>query len=470
MKYREGPNIKFSKRSVKRDAIYGVGIDVHKHNLTAAIAEKKIDKIDIVKVQTFTTNEDGYKQFWSFVSKYRPKTFVFEASGVYSTYFHDFLQDKSKQSDFSASVVRLNPRVAKQMHFASTNHNDPIDAKSLAMIAVIGIAQPFHGFCSKHIEKVKELTRTYIRYGWDCTRIKNRIKRLLDRSGMYLRDLDLESSWGCFFIEALAEHKGTVSDAIHQVLLDKNVPKRSKTALKKRLEMWHKYTNRVLDPEYQELLDMLVVRLVFLNNCTINVEGLLNKLLDADENLQKRVSFIVPIPGISTVSALSILAEIEDISRFSSYKKFLNYAGLAPTIHDTGESRRTGRINRKSNKFLRTAFYSAGGSIAKTVKQRSDLKDYAGRMQARYGKGKLIYFKIAVKVARTVYSILKNGKWYNPTHESLKLDSPLKNLPITTKIKNKSRSFRKMASWLIRNKDFLPDDVISKMRSIFNLE
>ncbi|MHA1358517.1 MAG: hypothetical protein ACTSQI_19835 [Candidatus Helarchaeota archaeon] len=52
-------NINFSQKPIKRDAIYGVGIDVHKHNLTAAIAEKKLDTIRIVKVQPFTTDDGG---------------------------------------------------------------------------------------------------------------------------------------------------------------------------------------------------------------------------------------------------------------------------------------------------------------------------------------------------------------------------------------------------------------------------
>lgn len=470
MKYRIKPNIKVTKKPVKRNAIYGVGIDVHKHNLTAAIAEKKIDEIKIVKVQPFATNDDGYEQFWAFVSKYQPKTFVFEASGVYSTYFHEFLEHKNKSSAFHADIVRLNPRVAKQMHFASTNHNDPVDAKALAYIAVMGIAKPFHGLETLNREKVKELTRAYLRYGWDCTRIKNRIKRLLDRAGIYLRKLDLETSWGCYFIEAIAKHKGTVNDAIEQVLLDPKVPKRSKTALKEHSELWSRYKSRVLELEYQDLLDMFVVRLVFLNNCVINVEKILNKMLNSDETLQKRVSIITSVPGLSIISALSILAEIQDIRRFENYRNFLNYAGLAPTIYISGETQRTGRINRKSNKFLRTIFYSAGRAIATRIKIRSDLKDYAGRMQARYIKGKIIYIKIAVKVARTVYSLLKRGEWYNPYFESKQGTVEFKHNNDPLKIKNKNRSFKKIASWLIRKKEYLPDEVISRMRKVLKIE
>ena len=444
MEYKK-QHINFSHRLVKRGAIYGVGIDVHKHSLTAAVAEKQLDAIKIVKVQPFTTDDTGYAQFWAFVSKYFPKTFVFEASGVYSTYFHEFLDTRNRSGGLNATIVRLNPRVAKQMHFASTNHRDPIDAKSLATIAVMGIAQPFHGFGASDTSKIKELTRTYLRYSRDCTRIKNRIKRLLDRSGIYLRGLDLETNWGCYFTEALAKNKGTVMDAITQVLRDSQIPSISKRALEKHAKQWGFYQNRGLQPEYQELLDMFVVRLVFLNSCMAQIENLLNNLVASDQTLQKQVGFIAAVPGLSVSSALTILSEIGDISYFDNYRSFLNYARLAPTIHASGEQSRIGRINRKSNTFLRTAFYQAGKSIATNVKEKSELKDLAGRMLVRYGKGKRTYMKIAAKVARIVYSLLKKGEWYNPFHGYHETREQATKV-IKTRIDRKKKSFRRIAN------------------------
>lgn len=470
MEYDKRRNLKVSPKPVKRHTSYGVGIDVHKHNLTAAIAEKTFDAIQIVKIQPFTTNDNGYAQFWAFVSKYQPTVFVFEASGVYSTYFHEFLETKNRASGLNATVVRLNPRVAKQMHFASTNHDDPVDAMSLAVIAVMGIAQPFHGLGKSNTNKIKELTRAHLRYGQDCTRIKNKIKRLLDHSGIYLRGLNLESTWGCYFIEAMSKNKGTVNDTIQAVLLDKQVPLRSKKALEKRMPLWGKYQNRSLELEYQVLLDLLTVRLVFLNNCIVRVEQLMNGVIYSDQTLQKRVSFITSVPGLSVYSALAILSEIRDIRLFPNSRKFVNYAGLAPTIHASGEMRRTGRINRKSNKFLRTVFYKAGVTIATTVKVRSDLKDFAGRMLARYRKGKIMYMKIAVKVARTVYSLLKKGEWYNPFQESRESNGDQVNRTVEVKMNSKKQSFRKIAKWLIRKKDFLPEDVVARMRKVLAIE
>jgi transposase len=463
-------NIKTPQQSVKRRSIYGVGIDVHKHNLTVAIAEKQLDAIRIVKVQAFPTTDRGYKQFWAFSSKYLPVLFVFEASGVYSTYFHDFLTAENKSSKLNAKIVQLNPRVAKQMHFASTNHNDPVDAKSLAIIAVMGIAKPFHGLAEFESNKIKELTRTSLRYGRDSTRIKNRIKRLLDRAGIYLRGLDLETTWGCYFIEAMAESKGTVNDAIKAVLLNTRVPSRSKQALEKRVLQWGQYQNRHLGPEYRNLLDLLIIQLIFVNNCIDQIEQLLEHLVNSNQQLQKQVGFIASVPGLSVFSALSILSEVQDIRRFPNYRQFLNYAGLAPTLHASGELSRTGHTNRKSNKFLRTTFYKAGVAIATTVKERSDLKDFAGRMLARCGKGKKAYMKIAAKIARMVYSLLKKGEWYNPFSESADIEFPQKREVIDVKIARRKKSFRKMANWIMRKKEYLPADVVARMRKVLKVD
>jgi hypothetical protein len=201
----------------------------------------------------------------------------------------------------------------------------------------------------------------------------------------------------------------------------------------------------------------------------VQIENLMNTMMDSDPPLQKRVGVITSVPGLSISGALTILSEIGDIRRFKTYRSFLNYAGLVPTIYISGEMSRIGRINRKSNKFLRTAFYHAGKTIATIIKEKSDLKDYAGRMLVRYGKGKMVYMKIAVKVARTVYFLLKKGEWYNPVYERQEMNGNLENRIVGTKLKRKT-AFRKMANWLIRKKDFLPPDLLVRMRKVLKIE
>ena len=62
---------------------------------------------------------------------------------------------------------------------------------------------------------------------------------------------------------------------------------------------------------------------------------------------------LTSIPGISYFSALLIVAEIGDISRFSSPKKLASFAGLVPSVHSSGGKTRHGPITKQGSKWLR---------------------------------------------------------------------------------------------------------------------
>ncbi len=67
----------------------------------------------------------------------------------------------------------------------------------------------------------------------------------------------------------------------------------------------------------------------------------------AKEN--NNVPLLMGIPGISVLSALTILAEVGDISP----KKLACYAGLVPSVHQSGKTRYTGNITKEGRTTLR---------------------------------------------------------------------------------------------------------------------
>ena len=73
--------------------------------------------------------------------------------------------------------------------------------------------------------------------------------------------------------------------------------------------------------------------------------------LKADNNEDAKL--LMTIPGVGYFSALVIVAEIGDISRFSSAEGLCSYAGLVPSIHQSGAMRRSGRITKQGSKMLR---------------------------------------------------------------------------------------------------------------------
>jgi transposase len=73
----------------------------------------------------------------------------------------------------------------------------------------------------------------------------------------------------------------------------------------------------------------------------------------------QRVQLLITIPGIGELLGLTIAAEIGEVARFQSARKLIGYAGLAPTIKQSGQSSWTGRISKAGSPTLRWAAIEA---------------------------------------------------------------------------------------------------------------
>lgn len=75
-------------------------------------------------------------------------------------------------------------------------------------------------------------------------------------------------------------------------------------------------------------------------------------------------SQILTIPGISYTLGAMIISEIGDISRFSNPTKLLAYAGLDPSVKQSGNFNATNtRISKRGSKHLRYAIHTAASII-----------------------------------------------------------------------------------------------------------
>lgn len=75
-----------------------------------------------------------------------------------------------------------------------------------------------------------------------------------------------------------------------------------------------------------------------------------NRLESLDKNL-------VTIPGIGSVLAASILSEIGDISRFSTGAKLVAFAGIDPTVRQSGEfTGSQNHMSKRGSSYLRRVF------------------------------------------------------------------------------------------------------------------
>ena len=130
-------------------------------------------------------------------------------------------------------------------------------------------------------------------------------------------------------------------------------------------------------------------------------EAALNTTLTTLAATDERVPLLLQTPGISQLSALTILAAVGDIARFPSAKHLVGYAGLAARVHDSGQTTRYGGITKAGRRDLRTTMVEAAQTAANT---HPHWMAELARLEPRLGRNKAIV-AIARKLLVTVWHI-----------------------------------------------------------------
>ncbi len=82
----------------------------------------------------------------------------------------------------------------------------------------------------------------------------------------------------------------------------------------------------------------------------------------ADWSLSAIVPALMAMRGIDLVAAVTVLAELGDLSRFESPRQLMAYLGLVPSERSTGESVKRGGITKAGNGRARRVLVEAAWS------------------------------------------------------------------------------------------------------------
>ncbi len=136
---------------------------------------------------------------------------------------------------------------------------------------------------------------------------------------------------------------------------------------------------------------------------------------------------LMALRGVSLVTAMTILAELGDITRFHSPRELMAYLGLVPSEHSSGGTRRQGRITCTGNGHVRRVMVEAGWNYrftarkSRTIERRAKKtspavqaiawqaqKRLCGRYQALLRAGKLkqqVVTAVARELAGFIWAI-----------------------------------------------------------------
>jgi len=141
--------------------------------------------------------------------------------------------------------------------------------------------------------------------------------------------------------------------------------------------------------------------LAFARSQIAHLEEVLATLAAQDE----RVLWLIQLPGISLISAMSLLAAIGDIARFATDKRLVGYAGLGSRVHDSGLSHRSGRITKAGRRDIRAVMVEAAQTASRT---HPHWQAELARLEPRLGRNKAMV-AIARKLLVAVWHVLTEG-------------------------------------------------------------
>jgi transposase len=119
---------------------------------------------------------------------------------------------------------------------------------------------------------------------------------------------------------------------------------------------------------------------------------------------------ILSIPGINERMGAMIIAEIGDFSKFDSPDKILAYAGLSPSIYQSGHFESShSKMEKRGSRYLRYALFNATKQVCCW---NPTFAEYLAKKRA---EGKHYYVAIshaAKKLVRVIYHLEKTGQPY----------------------------------------------------------
>jgi len=121
-----------------------------------------------------------------------------------------------------------------------------------------------------------------------------------------------------------------------------------------------------------------------------------------------QVKLLMTIPGVSFYSGLAIAGEIGDIQRFSSAKKLTCFAGLNPSVSQSGDKCYTGHIAKQGDKHLR---WMLGQCANVAIMHDSALAKIYQRIKKRRGHN-IAITAVARKMLCFIYVMLTHNIKY----------------------------------------------------------
>lgn len=199
--------------------------------------------------------------------------------------------------------------------------------------------------------------------------------------------------------QAMVEISTELKNMIHAVLRRENIkhPLEFQDIFTKKGIVWLKTLGI---SEIDSCLELINAANAQVGKATENIPG----------RYDREIQLLKTMPVIGDTTAAVIMAEIVDIHRFENPKALCKLAGLVPSVIQSGESDRRGRLVKQSSAVLRTAMIQSAHGVILT-KYDNKLKTFFLRL-ARRKKYNTAVAALAHKMLYIIWFMLTNNEGF----------------------------------------------------------
>ena len=130
------------------------------------------------------------------------------------------------------------------------------------------------------------------------------------------------------------------------------------------------------------------------------------------ELIKEHFHNLLTIPGVGSITAGLIVGEIGSIARFKSPESLVAFAGVDPTVFESGQFKaKNVHISKRGSKYLRTALYTS----TKVAIINPKIKDnkFRDKYHKKIAQGKhhnSAIFSAVKNIVNTIYKLLQTGE------------------------------------------------------------
>ncbi|CRL42199.1 IS110 family transposase [Roseburia inulinivorans] len=388
--------------------MYIVGIDIGKNHHEASIVSPEGKQIG--RSLRFATTHKGADSLMSFIFKNignSPCVFGMEATGHYWYPIYSFLKAKGY------TICVINPIQSdslRKMYIRQTK-NDSIDSFLIAEVIRFGQFGTT-SMADENILAMRQLCRYRDSVISSRTEIKLRIGTIMEQIfpeyEKQFSSLWVSTSMGILEKYLTPENiENAPIDELFEIIKDKSHNRLTKAkAISIKEAAADTFGIKIAQDAFSFQLKQLIDRMNFHDK---QIEALDIEIMKYYEQFD---CYLHTIPGIGIIGAATILAEIGDISRFKNSSALVAFAGIDPTVRQSGEFNSThNHMSKRGSPYLRHAIFLAATTCSF---HNSPLNAYYKKKRDQ-GKHHLTATgAVARKLTTVIYAVLRDSKPYEP--------------------------------------------------------